>query len=86
MPINFSHSGTAYPGTHARNLGCTSCHKGNSEAVTWSAPAYAPDCAGCHASDYKPSKHQNATVSALRNCAGTCHKSKPEHKVSDRDW
>ncbi|PKM46492.1 MAG: hypothetical protein CVV05_02105 [Gammaproteobacteria bacterium HGW-Gammaproteobacteria-1] len=86
MPISFSHAGAAYPGTHRAALGCTSCHKANSEAVTWSTPAYAPDCAGCHAGDYKPGEHKNASVSSLRNCAGTCHKSSPEHRVSDRDW
>jgi hypothetical protein len=53
---------------------------GNSELGAWTSPAYKPDCAGCHAGDYKPDKHDKInspqiqyTVSELRDCAGACH-------------
>ena len=49
--------------------------------VTWSSPAYQPDCAGCHARDFKPGPHKKVdsprilyTVSELRDCTGACHR------------
>ena len=76
----FSHQSMGYPGDHRQNLACVDCHGGNSEVVTWSSPAYQPDCAGCHAGDYKTDphkKHENPdvkyTVSELRDCSGSCH-------------
>ncbi|MCC6207038.1 MAG: hypothetical protein IT488_02635 [Gammaproteobacteria bacterium] len=84
--LAFRHSSTAYPGDHRTSLSCNDCHKTNAEIVPWPNSAYQPDCAACHAGDYKPGKHKNAAVSTLRNCAGTCHKSSPEHRVSDRSW
>ena len=80
---NYDHAGTAYPGDHRQSLDCDDCHGGNSAIVTWSAPAYQPDCAGCHARDYEPDKspHRNRTVSENRNCAASgCH------SVRDREW
>ncbi|MBW2294018.1 MAG: cytochrome c3 family protein [Deltaproteobacteria bacterium] len=78
--VNFDHAGAAYPGDHRANLGCKKCHGGNSATVTWSAPSYQPDCAGCHAPDYKTGphkKHENPdakySVSELRDCSGSCH-------------
>ena len=49
-----------------------------SPAATWRTPAYKPDCAGCHASRFKPDPHKKYgdvkyTVSELRNCSGACH-------------
>jgi hypothetical protein len=39
-----------------------------------------PDCAGCHASDFRSGPHKkvdspqiNYTVSELRDCSGACH-------------
>jgi hypothetical protein len=86
-PAGFAHSSPFYP-NHGRTISCNRCHQGTPEtaANAWSTPAYKPDCAGCHAGDYKPGEHKNASVSELRNCAGTCHKSSPEHRVTDRDW
>jgi hypothetical protein len=61
-------------------LTCVSCHRSNNETVSWSAPTYQPDCAGCHASDYRSGAHRKTespetfyTVSELRNCSGSCH-------------
>jgi len=77
-PDIFRHLSAGYPGDHRRALTCTDCHGGNSEAVTWSAPAYQPDCAGCHASNYRSDPHTKYgnvkyTVSELRDCSGSCH-------------
>ena len=82
----FRHSSPTYPGDHSGNPPCTACHQTNSQVVTWTAPGYQPDCAGCHANDYAPGEHENRSVSENRNCAGTCHKSSPEHSVRDRNW
>jgi hypothetical protein len=80
LPLMFMHRSAAYPGDHAGNLECTECHKSNSRVVTWSSPAYQPDCAGCHANDFKPGPHKKHedpdrtyNVSQLRDCAGACH-------------
>jgi hypothetical protein len=81
IPDIFAHRGLAYePLDHRGNLPCTACHLANSEPVTYTAPAYQPDCAGCHANDYKEGphkKHENPdvtyNVSELRDCTGACH-------------
>ena len=85
-PLTFEHSSPSYPGNHRVALTCADCHTSNQQTVPWQFPAYAPDCAACHASDYKPDPHRNATVSALRDCAGSCHQSSPEHSVNSREW
>jgi hypothetical protein len=80
LPDIFMHSSPDYPGDHAANLLCTDCHTTNAEQVTWSSPAYQPDCAGCHANDYKSGPHKKYenpdtkyNVSELRDCSGACH-------------
>ena len=58
-----------------------SCHTTNAETVVWAFVAYKPDCAGCHANDYRSDPHVKYqspttvryTVGELRNCAGACH-------------
>ena len=85
-PLTFRHSSASYPGDHVVRLTCTDCHTSNAQIVPWQFPAYAPDCAACHASDYKPGPHRNATVSQLRDCAGSCHQASPEHSVRSREW
>jgi len=84
--ITHRHTSANYPGDHRVTIACTTCHSTNADTVPYRTPAYKPDCAGCHANDYKPGEHRNATVSTLRNCAGTCHKSTPEHRVTDRSF
>lgn len=87
VPLDFRHSSAAYPGDHRANPACNACHGGNSQTVTWSAPAYRPDCAACHASDYKPGEHDNQSVSENRDCASSsCHEDSPRHSVFDSDW
>ena len=81
FPSVFRHMSAAYPGDHAGNLTCTSCHNGNSATVVWPFPAYQPDCAGCHAGDYKPSVDRHNGLSADSNCGNSgCH------SVSSREW
>jgi len=66
---------------HASSVTCFSCHTTKTEMATWTFPAYTPDCAGCHAGNFKPDSHKKTevpttilyTVSELRNCAGSCH-------------
>jgi hypothetical protein len=77
--LAFRHSSANYPGDHRANIPCATCHPSNSQVVSWrNNPAYQPDCAGCHAGDYKSGSHTKYgstryTVSELRDCAGACH-------------
>jgi hypothetical protein len=80
QPIQFSHSSPNYPGDHAGQLDCNACHLANAQNVLWAFGGYQPDCAGCHADDFKPDphkKHENPdvryTVGELRDCTGACH-------------
>lgn len=77
---DYDHTGGNYPGDHRGNPDCTECHGGNSPAVTWSAPGYIPDCAGCHANDYDSGEH-DGSLSTNRDCGNSgCH------NVRDGDW
>ena len=76
---DYDHVGN-YPGDHRGSVDCRDCHTGNSAVVAWPSPGYQPDCAGCHASDYREGphkKHENPdvrySVSELRDCTGACH-------------
>jgi hypothetical protein len=79
-PVVYRHTSPAYV-DHGMALNCTSCHTSNATAVTWKFPAYRPDCAGCHAANYRPMPHPKFerpipvyyTVMELRDCAGACH-------------
>ena len=78
--IVYRHTSPAYPGNHRGGLDCTSCHRANSQLVTWTSAAYKPDCAGCHAGDFEAEHHKKVdsprilyTVSELRDCTGACH-------------
>jgi len=74
----YTHTSPAYPGTHSRALACTDCHTTNSQTVPYRNAAYAPNCAGCHAANFKPDSHPKYgnvryTVAELRDCTGACH-------------
>jgi hypothetical protein len=74
----YTHTSALYPGRHSRTLACTDCHTTNAQTVPYRTPAYKPDCAGCHATNFKPDSHKKYgnvlyTVAELRNCAGACH-------------
>jgi hypothetical protein len=80
-PADYRHVTLPYePQDHRDNLQCTECHQSNTEFVAWQYPAFQPDCAGCHAGDYKLGPHKKIkdpdikyTVSELRDCSGACH-------------
>ena len=80
-PISFKHTSTEYPGDHSTRLAltCLSCHTTNTDAATWKTPSYRPNCAGCHAGNYKSDPHTKVTnvskytVGELQNCTGACH-------------
>jgi hypothetical protein len=80
-PDEFRHTTLPYePLDHRDNLECTDCHQANTETIAWQYPAFQPDCAGCHAGDYKSGPHKKTenpdtkyTVSELRDCTGACH-------------
>jgi hypothetical protein len=81
LPADYRHTGLAYePQDHRDNFACTECHQNNSDVVNWQYPAFQPDCAGCHAGDYKSGPHKKTenpdtkyTASELRDCSGACH-------------
>jgi hypothetical protein len=76
---SYTHVSTAWK-PHNSSVTCASCHTTNNEVIAWPTAAYKPDCAGCHASKFKPGSHKkitspstNYTVAELKNCAGACH-------------
>ena len=80
LPHTFQHIGLSYePLNHRANLLCSACHLNNTETVNWPHPAFIPDCAGCHANDFRSEGDHiggnSGTVSQNRNCAGSgCHR------------
>lgn len=78
---NYTHSSGAFPAGHSTGLDCTDCHRSNSASAAYTHPAYRPDCAGCHANEFRPDKHKKYekpstgfnSVGELRDCTGACH-------------
>ena len=61
-------------------MSCTSCHTTNNEVISWQFASYRPNCAGCHANNYKAGEHKKVdtpkilyTVQELQDCSGACH-------------
>jgi len=80
VPSNFSHDPNGnYPGDHRKQLTCSECHGATiSATIPYPFPAYAPDCAACHANEFEPKdKHiggESGTVQQNRDCASAgCH-------------
>jgi hypothetical protein len=79
--ISFVHTSPTYPGNHQGGVGCTDCHRGNTEQATWTAGGLKPFCAGCHLGDFKPGPHKKTenprkilyTVDEVADCTGACH-------------
>jgi hypothetical protein len=79
-PLIFRHSSLNFP-DHGSRLDCQDCHRTNAQQVPYPSPAFAPDCAACHANDFKPGPHKKYeepttaryTVQELRDCTGACH-------------
>jgi hypothetical protein len=82
IPADYRHTGLPYePQDHRANLNCTACHRSNTQVVVWSSPGYQPNCAGCHAQDYKASVDKHNGLANDQNCASSrCH------SISDREW
>ena len=82
-PTTFSHDPNGnYPGDHRVNPSCQQCH-GNtiSSNIPWPHSQYAPDCAACHANDYKSGEDDHNGLSNDRNCGQSgCH------RVTQREW
>jgi len=78
--IAYRHVSPRFP-DHGAPLDCVSCHTANAQTVQWKFPAYQPDCAACHAAEFRPASHVKFlkpvqvyyTVAELRDCAGACH-------------
>jgi hypothetical protein len=95
-PNTFAHTSAAYPGNHKSSVTCFKCHVSKTETANWTTAQYKPDCAGCHAGDFKQDAHKkdaNGTkylVSELVNCAGSCHKEgvpvASHHRVNAGGW
>lgn len=72
---------SAFYKPHNAGVTCYQCHTTRTNVANWPSSTYKPDCAGCHATRYKPDEHKKTevptkilyTVSELRNCAGSCH-------------
>ena len=78
--VLFRHDSPDYPGDHRTATQCVDCHTTNNQTIAWKYPAYKPECAGCHANDYRQGEHRKTdnpqtyyTVSELRDCSGACH-------------
>jgi hypothetical protein len=66
---------------HRGNFACTRCHNNNSEVVNWSSPGYRPNCAGCHAQDYKAGEDDHNGLANDQNCGQSgCH------RITNREW
>lgn len=79
IPATYTHLTPAYK-PHSASVTCLSCHKSNTEVATWTFAAYKPDCAGCHAGNFKQGPHKKVespliyyTVAELKDCSGSCH-------------
>ncbi len=88
--ILFRHDSPDYPGDHRTAVLCVDCHRTNNQVIAWPFPAYQPECAACHADDYKPDAHDNLPVSDVADCSGSCHiggvDRSNEHRASGGGW
>lgn len=79
-PVNtYIHRSVAYK-PHRSSVACAACHTTNNEVIVWRFAAYRPDCAGCHAGDFRPNPHKKVesptiyySVAELKDCSGSCH-------------
>jgi hypothetical protein len=79
-PVTYRHMSPRYP-DHGRSLECNACHTTNAQTIPWKFPAYQPDCAACHATQFRPTAHPKLqrpmtvyyTLGELRDCTGSCH-------------
>ena len=79
-PVSTYMHTTPYYKAHRSGTLCRACHTTNNEVIAWKFAGYKPDCAGCHAGDFKPTAHKKVdsptiyyTVAELKDCSGSCH-------------
>ncbi|RDH85727.1 MAG: hypothetical protein DIZ80_02020 [endosymbiont of Galathealinum brachiosum] len=91
----FRHDSPDYPGDHRTATLCVDCHPTNNQTIAWPFTAYKPDCAGCHANDYKSDSHKGAgdiplPINEVQDCSGSCHLKdgirSNEHRASGGEW
>ena len=78
--VTYRHASATYP-DHGAAIACSNCHAANSPVVPWKFASYKPDCAACHAAEFKPQQHVKSqkpvplyyTAAELKDCAGACH-------------
>ncbi|WP_280704335.1 hypothetical protein [Bradyrhizobium sp. BR13661] len=78
--VTYRHASATYP-NHGATIACGSCHTSNAQVVPWKLASYKPDCAACHAAEFRPQQHIKAakpvpvyyTAAELKDCAGACH-------------
>jgi len=65
---------------HNAGVACRTCHTTNGEVIAWKAAAYKPNCAACHAPQFRANAHLKVesprifyTVAELADCSGSCH-------------
>ena len=54
--VTYRHASPRYP-DHGKTSDCVACHVGNAQTVQWKFPAFQPDCAACHAAQFRPTAH-----------------------------
>ncbi len=77
LSVTYVHQTSNYPGNHRLYMPCATCHLNNSTAVAYTAPSFAPSCAGCHAATYIQSAiaHKNQPVAINQDCGRSgCHR------------
>jgi hypothetical protein len=78
--VTYRHMSATYP-DHGASISCNQCHTSNAQVVPWKFAAYKPDCAACHASEFRPQQHvkylkpvpMDYTLAELKDCTGACH-------------
>lgn len=79
LPLElFRHDSPDFPGDHRTATLCVDCHTTNNQVIAWPFTAYKPECAGCHANDYKADSHKGSgdipiPIFDVQDCSGSCH-------------
>ncbi len=93
--VTFLHSSPNYPGDHRTATQCEDCHTTNNQDIAWPFSLYKPDCAGCHANDFKPDSHKGPgdvliPIIDVQDCSGLCHlkdgDESGEHSAGGAEW
>jgi hypothetical protein len=89
----FSHQSANFPGAHRSSVACSDCHTTNSQTIAWPFSTYKPECAACHANDFKLDAHKVTSLSSspeFWDCSGSCHIEgtlrSSEHRTNASEW